>query len=137
MKEKRKSGYQRGFTLTELLVVIVIVGILASLTLPRFLNVTTKAKSTEAKLMLKHLYNLQKAYYLEHDVFAQTLAELGFEQEPLKTEGGEARYKIELVEVTEAGYRATATAVVDFDQDGTFNVWSINQKNEIKQEVMD
>ncbi|MEJ2627221.1 MAG: prepilin-type N-terminal cleavage/methylation domain-containing protein [bacterium] len=137
MKEKRKLNYQRGFTLTELLVVIVIVGILASLTLPRFLNVTTKAKSTEAKLMLKHLYNLQKAYYLENDVFAKTLAELGFEQEPLKTEGGEARYKIELVEVNEAGYRAIATSVIDFDKDGTFNVWSINENNDIRQEVMD
>lgn len=137
MRKQKKSKNEKGFTLTELLVVIVIVGILASLTLPRFLNVTTKAKSTEAKLMLKHLYNLQKAFYLEHDTFAKTLVELGFEQEPLKTEGGEARYKIELVEVNEAGFRATATAVIDFDKDGTFNVWSVNQKNEIKQEVVD
>ena len=55
----------------------------------------------------------------------------------MKTEGGEARYKIELVEVNEAGYRAIATAVIDFDKDGTFNVWSVNQENAIKQEVMD
>ena len=137
MRDQKKSRYQKGFTLTELLVVIVIVGILASLTLPRFLNVTTKAKTTEAKLMLKHLFSLQKAYYLENDAFAKTLIDIGFEQEPLKTEGGNARYKIELAEVNDTSYRAIATSVIDFDKDGTFNVWSINQKQELKQEVVD
>lgn len=137
MSTRRAHLSQLGFTLTELLVVIVIIGILVGLVVPKYMNTTIRAKATEAKLMLNEVYNLQKAYYLENDSYASTLEALGFEQEKLKTEGGKARYKIALVEVTETGYRATATAVVDFNRDGTFNVWSINQRDDLKQEVPD
>ena len=47
---------EAGFSLTELLVVLVIIGILALLAIPRFLNVTTKAKTSEAKLMLRNVH---------------------------------------------------------------------------------
>ena len=137
MKSKEVWKSQAGFTLTELLVVIVVVGILAALTIPKFTNVTTRAKSTEAKLMLKQVHNLQKAYYLENDVYASTLEAIGFEQERLKTDGGTARYLIELTELTDTSFVAAATSVIDFDRDGTFNVWSIDREGILKQVVAD
>lgn len=137
MQLKRLLKDNRGFTLTELLVVIVIIGILAALTIPKFLNVTTSAKMTEAKLMLKQLYNLQRAYYLENDAYSPDLQALNFEQEKLKSDGGNARYKITITKATDAEFIATATAVVDFDKDGVYNLWSINQEGELKQEVPD
>lgn len=135
LKNKLKNA--SGFTLTELLVVIVIIGILAGLTIPKFRNTTTRAKATEAKLMLKEIYSLEKAYNLENDTWGSTLEAIGFEQERLKTEGGNARYKIEITAVSDTGFVATATAVVDFDKDGTFNVWAIDQNNNLIQTVAD
>jgi type IV pilus assembly protein PilA len=44
---KKKNLLQQGFTLVELMIVIVIVGILSAVALPNFLNQTSKAKATE------------------------------------------------------------------------------------------
>lgn len=128
---------ESGFTLTELLVVIVIIGLLAALAIPKFMNVITKAKTTEAKLMLKQVYDLETSFYLENDTYSGSLESIGFEQEKLKTEEGRARYKIEIVEASASLFTARAIAVVDFDKDGTFNVWSVNQEGVIKEEVAD
>lgn len=46
-RQKRASAFQQGFTLVELMIVIVIVGILSAVALPNFLNQTSKAKATE------------------------------------------------------------------------------------------
>ncbi len=128
---------ESGFSLTEVLVVIVIIGILILLALPRFTSVITKAKTTEAKTMLRHLYTLQKAFYYENDYFTSNLAELGFEQATLITQGGEARYKIEIITADNEKFLARATAIIDFDRDGQFNVWEVDETGKIIQSVAD
>lgn len=132
-----KKSHEGGFTLTEMLIVIVVIGILVLLAVPRYGRVVTKAKSTEAKIALEHLHSLEKAYYFEHDRYTNSLEEIGFEQEKLVTEGGKARYKIEIINADETGFKARATAVVDFDKDGVYDVWEIDDKGEIKQVVAD
>lgn len=126
-----------GFSLTELMVVLVIIGILALLALPRFMNVTTRAKMSEAKMMLKQVHALQKAYYFEHDLYAADLATLRFEHTPLITDGGTARYQIGIESAEGFAFIATATAVVDFDKDGEMNVWEVNQDGVIAERTPD
>ncbi len=128
---------QSGFSITELLVVLVIIGVLILLALPRLMPVVTKAKSTEAKLNLKQVLMLQKSFKYENDRYTNSLSEIGFEQETLITDGGSARYKIEIVESDLNAFRATATAVVDFDNDGTFNIWEVTQDGQIREVVPD
>lgn len=133
----KKYLQEDGFSLTELLVVIVVIGVLIMLALPQFSSVVTKAKETEAKSMLKHLHSLEEAYYYEKDTYTSDLEAIGFGQQKLVTNGGDARYKIEVTKADTYSYLATATAVVDFDKDGVFNVWTVNQDGEIKQTVAD
>ncbi len=124
---------ESGFSMTELMVALVIIGVLVLLALPKFMPVVNKAKATEAKLGLKQVYMLQKAYKLEYDKYAGELGQIGFEQEKLITDGGNARYDIKIISSDIKEFTATATAVVDFDDDGTFNVWEVTQDGNIKE----
>ena len=128
---------EKGFSLTEVLVVIVIIGILVLLAIPKFTAIITRAKSTEAKTILKHLHMLQQVYYYEHNRYAGNLTEVGFEQVTLVTDHGEARYQIEILHANTTEYLAQARAVVDFDKDGQYNIWQIDQSGIPRQIVLD
>lgn len=56
---------QNGFTLVELMVVIVIIGILAALAIPKFMDASTKAKFSEVPTVLSSYDNAQVAYVSE------------------------------------------------------------------------
>jgi type IV pilus assembly protein PilE len=126
-----------GFSLTELLVVLVIIGILVLLALPDQSSVISKAKATEAKLQLEHLHSLEKTYFYEYSKFTNSLEDLGFEQQKVVKDGGNANYQIEVIEATPSTFRARARAVVDFDQDGTLNEWEIDHEKQLKETVKD
>jgi type IV pilus assembly protein PilE len=127
----------KAFTLTELLVVLVIIGILVLLALPNLLPLISRAKSTEAQLQLEHLYTLEKTYFYMHSKYSTDLKELGFEQEKLTKDGGNANYTIEIVSASNNAFVAKATAMTDFDGDGTFNVWQVDQDKNLKETTPD
>lgn len=64
---------EAGFTLIELIVVMIILGILSAIALPSFLNQANKAKQSEAKSYTNSFLRAQQAYYLEQHRFAPTL----------------------------------------------------------------
>lgn len=125
------------FSLPELLVVLVIIGILVLIALPNLMPLIARAKATEAQQQLTYLHTLQRSNFYTYSRYSSSLEELGFEQSRPVTEGGQANYRIEIVEATEHGFRATTTAVVDFDGDGVYNVWEIDQNKELKETVKD
>ena len=125
------------FTLAELLVVLCIIGILVLIALPKLMPLISKAKSTEAQLQLGHLHTLEKSYFYLHSRYTNDLEEVGFEHEKLVTEGGPANYQIEIVEANLNGFKAKATAVVDFDGDGEFNTWEIDQDKNLVEKIKD
>jgi type IV pilus assembly protein PilE len=125
----------KAYTLTEILVVLVIIGILILLALPNLLPLITKAKSLEAKTQLTHVQTLEQSYFYEHSKYSKDLNEIGFLQDKLVTDGkdGRANYRIEIVSATNTAFTARATAVVDFNGNGTFNVWEIDQDKNLKE----
>lgn len=137
MKKELLHKKLHAFSLTELLIALAIVGILVLIALPNLMPLITEAKSTEAKLQLKHLYSLEDRHFKMYSKYSSDMNELGFEQVKLVTEDGKANYKIEIVEADLATFKATATAVVDFDRDGEYNVWEIDQDMNLKEVVKD
>ena len=59
-----------GFSLIELMTVIVILGILATLAVPRYNRFIAKSRQTEAKTNLGHIAMLQDAYKLEYEEYS-------------------------------------------------------------------
>lgn len=125
----------KAYTLTEILVVLVIIGILVLLALPNLMPLITKAKTTEAKLQLEHLAKLEQSYFYEHSKYTTDMNELGFIQEKLSSDGkdGKANYKVEVIAATNNTFTAKATAVSDFNGNGVFNVWQIDQDKNLKE----
>lgn len=137
---RKKTMYKHSlsaFSLPELLVVIVIIGILVLIALPNLMPLISRAKSIEAQQQLVFLHSLQKTYFYTYSKYSTSLEELGFEQQPLVTNGGNANYLIEIIEATNDTFRATATSVVDFDQDGIYSVWEIDQNKKLEEITKD
>ncbi len=67
---------RRGFTLAELLVVVLIIGILATVAVPQYQKAVEKSRATQALVLLKALHQAQKAYFLANGIYATKFEQL-------------------------------------------------------------
>ncbi len=134
---KHSSKKLKAFTLMELLIVLIIIGILVLLALPNLMPLISKAKSTEAQLQLEHIHTLEKSYFYLHSKYSNNFTEIAFEPAKLTSQGGNANYQIEIVEASNNAFKARATAITDFDGDGIFNIWEVDQDKNIKEVTPD
>ena len=125
------------FSLTEVLIALAIIGIVGTAAMPKLLTMVGKAKSMEAQNQLEYVHTLEKNYFYMHSKYSTSFTDISFEQDKLTSEGGNAKYKIEITDAAATTFKATATAVEDFDGDGAFNVWQVDQDKNIKEVTPD
>lgn len=63
----------RAFSLTELLVVLVIIGILVLVAMPNLMPLISRAKATEAQQQLTFLHSLEKSYFYTYSRYSADL----------------------------------------------------------------
>ena len=127
----------KAYSMSELLVVLCIIGILILLVLPNQTSVISQAKAIEAQSMLNHMYGLQKSHFYRYSKYANDFDALGFEQATTINEGGQAVYKINIIEASTNSFKAKAVSLSDFDGDGNFNTWEIDQNKLLVEVVKD
>ncbi|MFH2092691.1 MAG: type II secretion system major pseudopilin GspG [Pseudomonadota bacterium] len=74
MAKKKVKGFgnQAGFSFIELMVVVVILGILASAIIPRYMDKTDKAKAVKAKVDVSAIETSLKMYKLDNGIYPST-----------------------------------------------------------------
>ena len=78
MTKKMNFFNKKGFTLIELMIVVAIIGILAAIAIPNFMNYQCKAKQSEAKANLGTIRTNQEAYRAEFDTYGTVMSTIGF-----------------------------------------------------------
>ncbi|MBD0832821.1 type IV pilin protein [Aestuariibaculum sediminum] len=137
MKNKKLKIKLPAFNLQEILIVLVIIGILLLLALPNLMPLISKAKSIEAQTQLKYIYNSQTSYRYQYSKYSNDLSAIDFMPPKTVKENGTANYEYEVIQATNNDFKVRATAVTDFDGDGVFNIWEIDQNGNPQQTVKD
>jgi len=84
MLQKLTKNNEKGFTLIELMIVIAIIGILAAIAIPNFIQYRKRSYNTAANADSKNLYTASQAYFTDNPDGATTVLDVyknyGFRQ---------------------------------------------------------
>ena len=111
---QRTARQESGFTLSELLVVILVIGVLAAISIPIFISRAKNAEDAEAKSLAKNLGTEVELCYAPPEDFTDcdTPAKLGSDLEvPWGSNPGEAR----VVSATKTSYEVMAVSKAHSD----------------------
>ena len=117
-----------GFSLMEVMIVVVIIGILAALAYPNLEKYLKRARQTEAKTNLSAIYTAQKIYFSLHQSYADDINELDLSL----VQGDPYTFTMEASTST---FKAQAEG--NIDDDDALDTWTIDQDKNLRYTIDD
>ena len=99
MKSHKK--FHSAFTIVELLIVVVIIGIIAAIAVPKFASTKGKANAAALRADLRNLASAQEAYFHEHSWYTTDTAALKY--------NASRGVVLTIISATQGGWAAKAT----------------------------
>lgn len=78
------KNLKAGFTLVELMIVVAIIGILATIAVPQYTKFQAKARQSEVKISLAAAQGIEASFATENGSFTECLGRIGFSREGTK-----------------------------------------------------
>ncbi|MDD3726201.1 MAG: prepilin-type N-terminal cleavage/methylation domain-containing protein [Candidatus Ratteibacteria bacterium] len=102
----RSRRGRKGFTLVELMTVVIIVGILAAISIPIYRAQVKKAMAAEGAALLGSVLTAEKVYYAEHEEFTTDTTKLGVD-----ATGNKYFQSYEVTDASATGFTATTSGI--------------------------
>lgn len=99
----------RGFTLLELMIVVVVVAILAAIAIPNYGRYAYRARRADAQNLLQHIATAQERYYATYNKYTADLTKFGYPAGGVQSEHQYYTAAVVLTGTDGQGYVATAT----------------------------
>lgn len=87
---KRLHGDEGGFTLIELMVVVLIIAILIAIAIPTFLGARQRAQDKQAQSNIRNALTTEKTYYVDNQAYTASAANLSLIETSLKFDSVDA-----------------------------------------------
>ena len=118
-----------GFSLMEVMIVVVIIGILAALAYPNLEKNIKRARQTEAKTNLSAIYTAQKIFYTLNQSYAEDIKKLD-----LGLAQGDP-YTLTIQEASTSNFKAQAEG--NIDDDDVLDTWTIDHDKNLLNTIDD
>ena len=110
---------EKGYTLLEMLITLVIISIIAALAVPMYARYVAQSRQADAQLQLTVIRQAQEIYKMQNGSYTAVTTQLSGWRDTLN------RYTFQIIAANATTFSARATG--NIDGDGTNDVWTIDQ----------